>query len=151
LIPGIWSSAYVKKLKRKKYKAKYIIDRIAVIVNLRFSIEHLANILSYLDISEYDLVYFGSSRLSYCLDYSKEHQSEIVSASDLIKNKTAYKLAMTMCCDNIVQQYGIELAAEKIIMIQTIITGDTPYSTDGISKLSYDYLVCCGNYQKRRI
>jgi CDP-glycerol glycerophosphotransferase (TagB/SpsB family) len=36
-------------------------------------------------------------------------------------------------------------------MIQTIITGDTPYFIDGISKLPYDYLVCCGNYQKRRI
>jgi CDP-glycerol glycerophosphotransferase (TagB/SpsB family) len=56
-----------------------------------------------------------------------------------------------MCCDNNVQRYGIEFVARKIFMVQTTISGDPPYFTDGVSKLPYDYLSCCGEYQKRRI
>jgi hypothetical protein len=104
-----------------------------------------------MDSAEYDLVYFGSTRLASCLEYARKNNCKAVSARTLIKNRVAYRLAVTMCCDNSVQRYGIEFVAQKIFMVQTAIDGSPPYFTDGVSKLPYDYLSCCGAYQKRRI
>ncbi|MDR1147734.1 MAG: CDP-glycerol glycerophosphotransferase family protein [Spirochaetaceae bacterium] len=151
LIPGIWTSAHTAKLRKSNYKPEHTIDKIAVIANLRFSIEHLSNILSYMDSTEYDIVYLGSTRLAGCLEYARKNNCKVVSVQALIKRRAAYRLAVTICCDNIVQRYGIEFIAQKIFMVQTAIDGSPPYFTDGVSKLPYDYLSCCGAYQKRRI
>jgi hypothetical protein len=150
LIPGIWTSTHAAKLRKKNYKPVNIIDKIAVIVNLRFSIEHLENILSYLGSTEYDIIYLGSSRLSYCLDFARTHNCEIIPVQRLIKAAAAYKLALAMCCDNRCQRYGIEFIAKEILMVQTMIDGGPPYFT-GAAKLPFDYISCCGDYQKRRI
>ncbi|MDR2445136.1 MAG: CDP-glycerol glycerophosphotransferase family protein, partial [Spirochaetaceae bacterium] len=100
---------------------------------------------------EYDLVYFGFTRLSGCLEYAKKNNCKSVSVCSLIKNRATYRLAVTMCCDNPVQRYGIEFIAKEIFMVQTMIDGSPPFFTGGASKLPYDYLSCCGDYQKRRI
>jgi hypothetical protein len=105
-----------------------------------------------MDSAEYDLVYFGSTRLDQCREYALKNNCNVVSATELIKKRAAYRMAVTMECDNgTVKCWGIEFIAQIILMVQTTIDGRPYCFTDGISKLPYDYLSCCRNYQKRRI
>jgi hypothetical protein len=136
----------VRRLIRKKYKPEHIIDKIAFIINMEWAVEHIEKILHNLNSNEYDLVYINSGELQ-CRKYLRRHICGIISIEEVIKHKLCYRLAVTTHADHISIEYGIELIAEKMMLIASML--DFDYCKYMVVK-NYDFIICANRHQEKQ-
>jgi hypothetical protein len=114
---------------------------------------HLENIFLAIDTNEYDIVFMGPRSELECRDrgYAEKHNCNVISINEVIKRKFYYKLAVTMFGDHKskrrIKKYGIRFIAEKTLLVSSIF--DHTYGIESAEKFSYDYIACCGEYQRK--
>jgi hypothetical protein len=152
--PGTWTSAHVRRLERQNYQPEHKIDKIAFIINKSsMAAAHLENIFLAIDTKEYDVVFMGPRSELECRDrgYAEKYNCNVISINEVIERKLCYKLAVTMWGDHKskrrIKRYGIRFIAEKTLLVSSIF--DHTYGIESAEKFPYDYIACCGEYQRR--
>jgi hypothetical protein len=114
---------------------------------------HLENVFLSLDTGEYDVVFMGPRSEIECTDrgYAEKYNCNVVSINEVTDKKLCYKLAVTMWGDhkskNRIKKYGIRFIAEKILLVSSIF--DHTYGIESAEKFPYDYIACCGEFQRK--
>jgi hypothetical protein len=117
------------------------------------SAAHLENVFLSIDVKDYDIIFMGPRSEIECRErgYAEKYNCNVISINEVIERKLCYKLAVTMLGDHKskrrIKRYGIRFIAEKILLVSSIF--DNTYGIERAEKFPYDYIACCGEYQRR--
>lgn len=156
----IWTNAHVYRIIKNDYKPEHKVNKIAFIIDSTHNLDHIENILKYLDKDEFDIVpaiYRGQRKdgMSTVMRYAKLHGYNCVSIHEVFSKRIYYKLGIgthnsTACAAKKQGKTiaGIELLAQKRLkMLFSIgVARNRFIETDN---MIFDYIVCISEYQKK--
>jgi hypothetical protein len=140
----------MKRLIKNGYKPIHTMEKIAFVVVINWTFDHIKDIISNFNNNEYDLIYINLGE-SKCRDYAAKHNCNVFSIQDVIERKLCYRLAVTthagMGNGHDKFNYGIEFIALKILFIASLIDYDYYKFID--MNLN-DYIIFINEHQKKQ-